>query len=226
MRHDIERRVIVVADPYPPYQYVEGGVVKGADHDLVSGAFKRLGFGVETVLLSWEQCLERLDRRKAHAAFQATRTPERERHYLFSRLLRAAETALFCRTDLSLRLDPGMSIGKQLEGMKLGMVKGYSYHSQIDMLPSFKAESQDELLIGAEEGRFDVVVMDTGVAGYLMRKLRLSGLRRLEGFVVTRDLHVVFRKDCGELLKQFDQQLERMIAEGLPEEIAREYGLA
>ncbi len=225
MRHDVRDRVSLVADPYPPYQYTEGGIVKGADHDLVSGAFEQLGFGVVTVLLPWEQCLVRLDQREAHAAFQVTPTPERERRYLFSRLLRKAETALFARADLPLRLDPQLPLGRQLDGMTLGLMAGYSYHSQIDPLPSLKAESQEELLTGVEEGRFDVVVMDTGVAGYLTRKLGLSTLRRVEGFVVTRDLHVVFRKDCGELLEKFDQQLERMIAEGLPEEIAQEYGL-
>ncbi|MBC7221252.1 amino acid ABC transporter substrate-binding protein [Candidatus Bipolaricaulota bacterium] len=215
-----------MADPYPPYQYFDRGEVRGLDHDLISAVLEQLGYQVETVLLPWEACLQRLDRGEAHGAFQVTRTPERERRYLFSRQLRTAETALFARRGLGIHLDPLSPLEDQLRGVRIGMMEGYSYHPAIDTLPAHRAASQEDLLWSVAEGRLDVVVMDTGVAEYLMRRLGLPTLPRVKGFVAARDLHAVFRMDCRELLEQFDAEIERMIAEGVPGRIAEVYGLA
>lgn len=220
-----ERDVVLVADPYPPYQYVDEGKIKGFDHDVISAVFRQMGYQTKTVLLPWEECLEHLDRREAHAAFQVARTPERERRYLFSRLLRRAETALFAREGVDLQIKPLIPLDGQLRAIRVGLMAGYSYHPAIDGLAAYRAASPEELLRGAADGQADVVVVDTGVAEYLMQKLDLPRLKRVEGFSVVRDLHVVFRKDCRQLLEQFDVQLGKAMAEGVPGRIAETYRL-
>lgn len=52
--------VQLVADPYPPYQYMEGGTVKGVDHDIIAAAFAEYGILTIARLLPWDDCIRLL----------------------------------------------------------------------------------------------------------------------------------------------------------------------
>ena len=52
--------------------------------------------------------------------------------------------------------------------------------------------------------------MDAGGAAYLVKKLGLRGVERVEGYEIRRSLHVAFQKEHGdlaELLVLLDRQL-------------------
>ncbi len=220
-----EGTVVLVADPYPPYQYMEQGDVKGVDQDLVAAALKRLGRCPKTSLLPWDECLRRVDKGEADGVFQITRTPDRAARYLFSDRLRTATTVLLGRAGLGLRLHEEAPLGEQLAAYKVGVIAGYSYHPAIDTLPAVGVEQQEELLHGLAQGQFDVVAMDIGVARFLTRKLSLSEMQPIEGFSVEREMYVAFRRDLHELVRGFNRQLAELVREGLPEKIALSYGL-
>lgn len=85
----------MVADPYPPYQYLEGGRVRGCDHEIITESFAARDISIYTKLHSWSACLRSLDLGEAVGIFQITKAPEREHIYLFSQTLRIAKTVLF-----------------------------------------------------------------------------------------------------------------------------------
>lgn len=223
-----DKQVTLVADPYPPYQYEEGGAIKGIDADLIAFAFQAIGYDVQVGLLPWEECLRQLDAGKADGIFQITCTPEREERYVFSDLLRTAETAFFARSNQAIQLSKTVDLREQLESLTLGVLSGYSYDPAIDSLdPTTKMEvdDQEDLLLGLKEKRFDLAVMDVGVATFLADKLGISGIKRVEGFAVTRKLHVALRPERRDLVRPFNAQLEKLKEQGTFERIMARYGL-
>jgi len=170
-----------------------------------------------------------LDDENADGIFQITRTPERERRYVFSELLRTAETAFFALSDQAIQLSETVDLREQLESLlTLGVLSGYSYDPAIDSLdPTIKVEvdRQEDLLLGLKDKRFDLAVMDSGVAAFLADKLGISGIKRVEGFAVTRELFVAFRPKRRDLVRPFNTQLEKLKAQGTFERIMARYGL-
>ena len=116
------KRVNLVADPYPPYQFEEVGIVRGIDHDIIFEAFKTHHIKTETRLLSWEECMRQMDNKKADGIFQITRTPEREKKFLFSDILRSAKAVFFKREGNPIEYDQDIDIVQQLKGLKIGIL--------------------------------------------------------------------------------------------------------
>jgi polar amino acid transport system substrate-binding protein len=220
---------LIVADPYPPYQYLDKGRIVGLDHDLIVKAFKTQGVAVRIELHPWNECIRMLDEGVADAVFQMAKTPEREKKYLFSDLLRKATTALYKLRTSNIRLDVDAQFDRQLQGLRLGLVKGYSYGPQIDGLEGvarFEVNDQEELLTRLVEGSFDLALIDRGVSIYLTDKLGLKGkLEEVKGFAITRELYLAFHRSKGYLLNSFNEGLKRIKLEGLYDRIFRKYKL-
>ncbi|MBS7644759.1 MAG: transporter substrate-binding domain-containing protein [Candidatus Bathyarchaeia archaeon] len=220
---------LIVADPYPPYQYLDKGRVVGLDHDIVVNAFKIVGVDVKIELHPWDKCIEMLDNGVADAIFQMVKTPEREKKYLFSDPIRKASTVLYKSKVSNFRLHPGSKIEDRLKGFRLGLVKGYSYGPLIDGLKGvirIEVKDQEELLKGLMERSFDLALIDRGVSIYLMDELGFKeGLEEVEGFAIIRELYLALRKDEEPLLNLFNEGLKRIKLDGLYERIFRHYGV-
>ena len=221
-------RVRLVADPYPPYQYEEGGSVRGVDHDIIKEAFKVRGIRTETALYSWDGCIAQMEEEKADGIFQITRTPQRVRRFIFSHQLRTAATLFFKKKGLCIALDGSSEPVFFLQDHKIGVLSGYSYDPVIDDLSGeqkVEKRSSESLLYGLSAGEFDLALMDIGVATCLMRNLRIEGLDSVPGYEITRQLYVAFRKDLMELAVLFDSGLREIKENGVYDGIFRKYGL-
>ena len=220
--------VQLVADPYPPYQYMEGGSVRGVDHDIIAAAFREHGIDTSTHLLPWDDCVQRLRDDMAHGIFQIARTPEREKEYIFSKPLRAAETVFYRRTEdrITFRRDTGVL--EQVKKYRIGVVKGYSYAPLINGLGEpfrIAMDSQEALLAGLREKEVDLAIIDRGVAEYLTHKMGIGDIDRAGGYEITRQLHVAFQRDRDEIADRFNSGLERVREKGIYDRIFESYGL-
>jgi len=221
-------RVRLVADPYPPYQYEEGGSVRGVDHDIIKEAFKVRGIRTETALYSWDGCIAQMEEEKADGIFQITRTPERVRRFIFSHELRTATTLFFKKKGLCIVPDGSADPAFFLREHKIGVLSGYSYDPVIDDLRGelkVEKQSSESLLCGLLAGEFDLALMDIGVSACLMRKLRIEGLDSVSGYEITRQLYVAFRKDLMDLAVLFDSGLREIKENSVYDEIFRKNGL-
>lgn len=222
------KTVTLVADPYPPYQYEENNTVRGIDHDVIAAAFREHNMETQTRLSPWEVCIQLMEMKKADGIFQITPTPERERMFLFSQPLRTARTVFFRKTGAPVRFHKEVEMLPQLKKYKLGVLAGYSYNPIIDSLREpvkTEVKSQEMLLGGLLRGEFDLAMMDLGVASYLMERMRIDGIERVEGYQITRRLHVAFQRDLGELVTLFNAGLKRSKQKGLYNKIFEDYGL-
>lgn len=220
-----KKEIHLVADPYPPYQFEEKGVIRGIDCELIGHAFQESGYNTVTHLMPWEECLRRLELREADGIFQIVRTPERAKKFIFSDPFRTAKTVLF--STRSIRFKENADVSKQLGGFKLGVLSGYSYDPLIDTLNrEMKVEvgNQEEMLQGLKEERFDLIPMDLGVAEYLIKERGLKGIRRVQGFTLKRELYAAFRPGCENLVKAFNEGLRKIKKRHVYERIIERYG--
>jgi polar amino acid transport system substrate-binding protein len=218
--------VRLVADPYPPYQFEEEGNVKGIDHDVIVAAFAESAMAVETQLLPWQECIERMQRRWADGIFQIVRSSEREGQFLFSHPLRTAKTAFFSSDDRHISFDKDRDLTSQISNLKLGVLTGYSYVPQVDDLSEdikIFVDSQEMLLHGLFKRKFDLMIMDVGVARYLQSRMNFSGIEQDEDCVFSRNLYVAFQKDSGDLVEKFNRGLEVIKRDGRYTKILRRY---
>ena len=225
----------LVADPYPPYQYEEDGAIKGADHDVVHQAFRASGIEARTALHPWDECMRRMESGLADGVYQIMKTPEREHSYLFSDLLRAAKTVLFglkCGiagdAPRSNRFSSRRPTEGLFTGLKLGVLGGYSYHPAVDGLtPAQKIETagHELLLQGLREGKFDLALMDLGVAEHLFNELDIENVARVGSLEIARDLYLAFQKGRGDLVKLFNEGLGIVRRSGAYDAVYSRYGL-
>ncbi len=218
--------VRLVADPYPPYQFEEKGIVKGIDHDIIESAFAESDVIVNIKLLPWQECIERMKNRGADGIFQIVRSSERERQFLFSHPLRTAETAFFSMDDRHISIYRDRDLTSQISNLKLGVLSGYSYTPEVDTLSEeFKivVDSQEMLLHGLSERKFDLIIMDVGVARYLQSRMNLSGIEQAEDCVFSRALYVAFQKERGDLVEKFNRGLEKVKKDKRYIEMLRRY---
>lgn len=210
--------VQLVADAYPPYQYMEGRTVRGVDHDIIAAAFAEHGIDTITRLLPWDDCIQLLTAGKAHGIFQIVRTPEREKAFIFSKPLRTERTLFHKRAEDSINLVKDLDFSKQLKKYRVGVVKGYSYDPLIDSLGEAmrtEVNSQEALLTSLSRGDCDLALIDWGIAEYLAKRIGIKGIDKVEGYETSRQLHVAFHQDRDEIAVRFNSGVDRVKAKGL-----------
>jgi polar amino acid transport system substrate-binding protein len=196
----------LVADPYPPYQYLKGGAVHGLDHALVTAAFAAAGLEARTELAAWDECLGAVRDGSADAIFQITPNAERTEWMAFSRHFRESRTVLYGR-----RGEWPEGVGEQglaslAGGSRLGALSGFSYGPQVDEAPvAVRYPSDAQLLDSLLHGDVDLGLIDAGVAAHL--RGGDQRLEQLEGFAATRPLHLACRADRAQIVRDFDRGL-------------------
>jgi polar amino acid transport system substrate-binding protein len=206
-------KALLVADPYPPYQYEDAGVVKGHDVETIARAFAALPYDLAVELLPWETCLQRVDDGTADGVFQITKTADREARYLFSDLFRTEETALFTK---GMRVStPPVSghVNDPIGNGIVGVLAGYSYGPQIDAIPDHQKQffkEQRDLLLALDAGQCDLILLDAGIVSFIAEESAIRDVRRVPGFAMKRDLFVAFGRGREVLVHQFNEQLCRL----------------
>ncbi len=220
------RVIRLVADPYPPYQFEEGGRIRGIDQETIQEAFRLQGIEALTVLMPWKECLLWMDQKKADGIFQIVPSEERRKLFHFSEKLRAERTTLFARSAHGMRVPEGADIKDQLAGRTLGVLDGYSYGPAVDGLPGkLTRENQEALLLALTSGEADLVLMDAGVASYLTPKMGIQGIVQVPGYAIERPLHVAFQAHHRRLAKLFNAGLREVKARAIDRRIFEAYGV-
>ena len=221
--------VTLVADPFPPYQYVKGSQVTGLDYEIIRNAFQSQGLKISVTLHPWDECIQRVDQGLADGIFQMAKTPEREKRFLFSDLLRIAKTVFFCNKAKPVTLDSGDSLIEKLQETKTAVVKGYSYGSDFDHLQGIckvSVNSHQESLLELSAGKVGLAIMDRGVGVYLIDELKLGDkLQGVANFEIARPLFAAFQESRLDIQEIFDRGLEEIRRNGAYDELMSKYKL-
>lgn len=199
------RKIIIGADPFPPYQYFDSdGTLKGSDYEKINKIVGLMGYTAEFILDDWHKIEEMLDDGAIDFAFQVQKTPAREEKWFFSEQLREAATSVVSLKETEQK----ETIADILScGQKIGVIAGYKYGEVIDSLADGHKEicgSLEEILAKINDKEIMFGVADRGVFMYLQDRYEdYSAICIQEKLNFIRPLYVVFNDKllCDEFNK-------------------------
>jgi ABC-type amino acid transport substrate-binding protein len=202
----IKRHLIIGADPFPPYQYYdENGILQGTDYERIKNAGIKVGFELEFVIEDWASVEQKFSENRLDAVFQLPKTPEREKQYLFSKLLRNGATEVVTG-------NPNIEITSindiDAKKLTLGVVDGISYGGGVDSLNQKRKvsyQNNENLLLAISKCEVDFGIFDQGVKQFLMEKLFLENIRAIDALTFIRPLFMAFHEK--EIKEEFDTYL-------------------
>lgn len=214
----------VVTTEYPPFEYVENGILQGHDVDTVRCVLQTMGYEPIFKVLPWARAELMVRRGNADLLFSLTKSPERERHYLFTAPISSARDVLYARKDAGL----SWSSFNDLADLSVGVTASYSY------APEFMAwlrQGQAQVVTMSQQqpdlgglrmvavGRVDVFICEKKACDYLIEANKgkypeLSRVAALPGVVGDKRLfRAAFsrqRPDARALRNEFNKVLKRL----------------
>ncbi|MDR2142204.1 MAG: transporter substrate-binding domain-containing protein [Deltaproteobacteria bacterium] len=198
--------LLIGADPFPPYQYYDDqGALVGLDYEKVRAAGQKAGFELEFILEDWALIEEKFAQKELDAVFQLPKTPEREKNYLFSKLLRNGVTEIVTGNPL-LSVTAISEIGRKK--LSLGLIEGIAYNEEIQALDQGRQQfypDNEQLLLALGQQEVDFGVFDQGVRIFLMEKLAVQNITVIEALTFIRPLFMAFHDKKTQIL--FDKYL-------------------
>jgi polar amino acid transport system substrate-binding protein len=200
------KTLIIGADPFPPYQYIdEDGNIKGSDYDIVNNVVKKLKLKAEYIIDEWSIIERKLNQNEIDAAFQVQKTPEREKIYFFSNKLRDATTSIIAAKNDT----QSNNLEELLEdGSKLAVINNYKYGDVIDNISQDKKITfldLEKLIKAVDNEEVEYGVVDLGVYNYINKDETYENVKLVDGLDFNRPLFVVFNDQ--ELRDKFNQYL-------------------
>ncbi len=180
------KRLVVGADPFPPYQYINNdGKICGIDYDVVSSIINMMGYEAKYIIKKWMIIKKMFDNEEIDVLFQVQKTPEREKRYYFSEKLRDAVTLIVTSTNNThyRNVDDLLK-----DNGKLAVEKNYQYGEIIDSIDKNNKVYFQSLNNGEEK----YGVVDLKVFEYLNKNNLYNNIKIINNLHFNRSLYVIF----------------------------------
>ena len=217
----------IVTTHFPPYVFIEDGMLKGLHVNLLYEIFKRMEVSFTIELLPWPRALQMLKNGNADAMFPLFKTKERMSFIDYSNPLFTEETALFALKDKGTKF----TTLADLSGCSFGSLRGFSYGTKLDdfirqnnITVDF-ANSAKQNVEKFVFGRFDILVEARYVPWYELQKLdRWQDVAMLD-IIAKNQSHLGFSKKRNhqQLISRYNSVLKSMKEDGSYEKIVAKY---
>lgn len=215
-------------ESYPPYEFVEGGAVKGVDTDMIKAVCEKIGVTPKFEEMPWKRAISEVKDGTIDAIFSLYSNDERRQFLDFP------ETGLsYEKNILVTKRGSALKINKleDLKGQTVGIVREYSYGDAFDNDKDFtRDESADTemLLKKLDNDRIPVIVINELVYNNLSKKFGLAEKLEVQPFVVCDEpMYVAFSKArpeiAGKLTEVFSKTLAEMKKSGEQQKILLAY---
>ncbi len=225
-----EEPFLIVTHPWPPYILEVDGNIIGVDAEITRAVFRQLGMAVNIQFYPWKRCLMMVKHQNADAILSASITLERKEFLYFSeKSISEGITVFFIKTGSTI---PFTTL-KDLNGLRVGTVLGYSYCAELDHSEFIQhAEQVSSLEMNFKKllaDRLDVVV-EVDKVGYLTAKQ----MEILDQITVIPNAayckggnYIAFSKKSGykQLSTQFSHALKAFKTTDAYKKILKAYGL-
>lgn len=202
---------------YPPYsgpQLPLEGIITA----ITNAAFKRAGYQVIIQYRPWARSLQEAKSGISDGILSVWYSKEREAFFAYSQPLYINKIGFYARNDHTVDLMDST----RRKNLRVGVVRGYANPPafEAEQLTTEEATSDEENLLKLAAGRVDLVLVDKGLASYLLND-KLIELRNrltwLEPSVDTLPLYVAFSKKSPgwqKRLADFNAALETLSKDG------------
>lgn len=227
-----EIQTLTIARPlqnYPPYHWIENGVVKGILPDVIAEAAALTNIQRVTYKsVPWRRMLELGKTGKVKAVFPLNFTEERQMYFEYVKEPIAYEAISFAKLK-STKVEFTSSSASQF---KVGTVSGYYYIDAIEKLQLNKLEVPNEsiqikLLFSK---RADFILIDTNVVNYYQnlpktRENLYHDIMSVEPSFEKTPLHIAFSKVLNNsmMVENLSEALKQLKTSGRYQKILAKY---
>ncbi|TCS95647.1 basic amino acid ABC transporter substrate-binding protein [Hazenella coriacea] len=224
---DGKKKIVFGTDAaFPPFEKLEGdGKITGFDADILQAVAKASGLQIELQHLGWEGMFAGIERGKVDGAIAAiTMDENRKKKYNFTDSYFEATQVILVPSQSSIQ-----SL-KDLQGKKIGVLSA----SSGELVVHKHFGKTYEGLKGYEDfpstvedmtfGRTDAVVADNAVAMEYLKKIGSDKFKIIEDPQVEKEQYgILVKKGNDELLKQLNDGLAKIKADGTYDQIYEKY---
>jgi polar amino acid transport system substrate-binding protein len=223
-----QETIVFVYENYPPYEYMDNGVNKGIDIDIIREVCKQIGIVPEFKEYPWKRALKYVEVGKVDAIFSLFKTPERTKFlYYPTTSVNTEKTSLFTLKENNYKVNKLSDLKEKI----IGVVAEYSYGREFDTCEWIKKDIAFSVELQLEKqsaGRTDFSVVNELVGIHIIKKLKLGNkIKKLDYTVGETPLYVAFSKAKGkkaqELSDKFSAILSQLKEEGILEKITKKY---
>lgn len=204
----------IIAESWPPYAYELDGQAVGMDVELTRQILSQLGYTPSFEFYPWTRALAMIRNGQADAILDITKGEMNEReHYLHfpDTYLSTSNSTLFFRRDHPFSYEGLPS----LRGKRVAVVRGYNYSPDFFSAPYFirdQGNGHEQNLKKLHRGRVDLALLNTAVALYWARKMRIETDVDFDPTVLSGGklyIAFAFRPKLAELSAQFGPALRQ-----------------
>lgn len=217
---------IGVLEFYPPYEYMENGTMTGPGVEVVREAFTRMGYDFEIKPYPWVRILNMLKTGELDIGLDIYHTDERNDYLEFPESKYAVYPyVLFKRKDNPIAFSGDLN---DLKNYSIGIIRGYSYGSDIDPLLNNNAyhfEASDSInqnFEKLENGRIDLIIEVLSSGNLTISEMGYNDSLEPINYVLSEDIaYPAFSKknNLRELITEYDITFKNMVEDGSYEEI-------
>ena len=223
-----EKKMVLVCEEYPPYQYIENGKVAGIHKEIVEEAAKKLGIKLEIISVPWPRAIQMVKTGKADGIFSIFKTKEREEYLYFPQYgISKVKNVFITYKDSGIKYSGDL---KQMKNITIGMLRDNSYGEKFDkadFLIKEDSKTSENLLRKIILKRNKVGIMNYEVAKYYLNKIgEEEKIEYLYPFVSEAEMYIAFskkRQSSKENAEKFSKELAKIRESGLCEKIAEKY---
>ncbi len=236
-----ERKLFVVGEEFPPFEFIQDGQVVGIDIDVATHIFQKMNIPVEFQIFPWKRAWKMVENGAADAVLTTSRKEAREPYVWYPQEdMWVSEFVFFVKKDKVLPDFKGYETAVE-QKLAVGFIKGNSYHPSFwrafpnkDGSTTFQGDLAtnlvNEQLEGARDlktnlkklakGRIDLFPADKIVGQYTAKLLGLQDqLTYYDIALYSKGYPVPFVKnstypDIQQIAEQFEQQLKQLKQSG------------
>jgi len=218
-----------VTETYPPYNFKEGGTLKGIAIDLLLSATEVAGSPVKQngiQLLPWARAFKMAETEKNVVLFSTTRTEQREAKFQWVGPISPTRVVLLAKKDSNIKIDNPEELSKYQIGVirdDIGdhLVKSLGV-SESNITRSSKADALIKML---DSGRVQMWAYEENVARWLIKKESLNNDHFSVAYVLKEsELYYAFSKDVSKtLVNQLQEAVNKVKSGSQFDEIKRRY---
>ena len=208
---------------FAPFEYIENGQVTGFDVEMINEIGKNLGYKVEIIDQSFDGLIPALKAGKIDIIVSGmSSTEERKKSVDFT-------DEYFKSTQVYLRKkgNTGVNSKESLAGKKVGVQLGTIQELEAKKIQNANVVTNDatvNLILDLKSGKNDAVILENIVAMEFMKKNP-----EIEIFYEEKlpyGMAIAFNKGKhSELIKQINEELEKLQKNGKYAELIKKYGL-
>jgi polar amino acid transport system substrate-binding protein len=211
---------------------------KGYVYEIVSEAFKSVGYQVNINFYPWARAVDEAESGRADGLFPEYYGDERKANFVFSAPFPGGPVGLLARKEskITFPADPQKEQTKALQWMKqysFGVVRDYINTKEFDAASFLKkdvSDSDEQNIKKLLAKRTDLIFIDKFVAQYLIKTTfptSANELEFLEPPLEVKPLYIVFSKKAPgyeQKMKDFNEGLDKLQKAGTIKAIMKKYG--